>query len=29
LSHTDLMMALGEHDEPEDPARLLDLVPST
>jgi len=28
LSHTDLMMALGDHDEPEDPARLLDLVPS-
>jgi hypothetical protein len=27
LSHTDLMLALGEHDEPEDPRRLLDLVP--
>jgi hypothetical protein len=27
LSHTDLMLALGDHDEPEDPARLLDLVP--
>ena len=27
VSHTDLMLTLGEHDEPEDPARLLDLVP--
>lgn len=27
LSHTDLMLALGEHDEPHDPERLLDLVP--
>ena len=27
LSHTDLMLALGEHEEPEDPRRLLDLVP--
>ena len=27
LSHTDLMLALGEHDEPDDPRRLLDLVP--
>lgn len=29
LSHTDLMLALGEHDEPADPARLLDLVPAS
>lgn len=29
LSHTDLMLALGEHDEPDDPQRLLDLVPQT
>jgi hypothetical protein len=28
LSHTDLMLALGEHEEPDDPRRLLDLVPS-
>jgi hypothetical protein len=27
LSHTDLMLALGDHDEPADPAGLLDLVP--
>ncbi len=27
LSHTDLMLALGEHEEPADPRRLLDLVP--
>lgn len=27
LSHTDLMLALGEHDEPDDPRRLLELVP--
>ena len=27
LSHTDIMIALGEHDEPEDPKRLLDLIP--
>ena len=27
LSHTDLMLALGDHDEPSDPERLLDLVP--
>jgi hypothetical protein len=27
VSHTDLMLTLGEHDEPDDPARLLDLVP--
>ncbi len=27
LSHTDLMLALGDHDEPEDPQRLLDLIP--
>jgi hypothetical protein len=27
LSHTDLMLALGDHDEPDDPKRLLDLVP--
>jgi len=27
LSHTDLMLALGEHDEPDDPRGLLALVP--
>ena len=27
LSHTDLMLALGDHDEPDAPERLLDLVP--
>ncbi len=27
LSHTDVLLALGEHEEPEDPRRLLDLVP--
>jgi len=27
ISHTDLMLALGNHDEPDDPKRLLDLVP--
>ena len=27
VSHTDVMLTLGEHDEPDDPARLLDLVP--
>ena len=27
LSHTDLMLALGEHDEPDDPRGLLELVP--
>ena len=27
LSHTDLMLTLGEHEEPADPRRLLDLVP--
>ncbi len=27
LSHTDLMLALGEHDEPDSPERLLELVP--
>jgi hypothetical protein len=26
-SHTDLMIALGDCDEPADPKRLLDLVP--
>jgi hypothetical protein len=25
-SHTDVMLALGEHDEPDDPKRLLDLL---
>lgn len=29
LSHTDLMLALGEHDEPAAPAGLLELVPAT
>jgi hypothetical protein len=28
LSHTDLLLALGDHAEPEDPRRLLELVPS-
>ena len=28
LSHTDLLLALGDHDEPDDPRRLLELVPS-
>ena len=27
LSHTDLMLALGDHEEPDAPERLLDLVP--
>lgn len=27
-SHTDIMIALGEHAEPDDPGRLLDLVPA-
>ena len=27
LSHTDVMIALGEHVEPEDPRQLLDLLP--
>jgi len=26
VSHTDLMLALGDHEEPEDPKTLLDLV---
>lgn len=25
-SHTDIMITLGEHDEPTDPKRLLDLI---
>ena len=25
-SHTDIMIALGEHDEPADPKRLLELI---
>lgn len=29
LSHTDLMLTLGEHDEPATPAGLLELVPRT
>jgi hypothetical protein len=29
LSHTDLMLALGEHDEPPVAAGLLELVPRT
>lgn len=28
LTHTDLMLALGDHEEPADPRRLLELVPS-
>lgn len=27
MSHTDLMLALGDHDEPDDPTRILDLIP--
>ncbi len=27
LTHTDLILALGDHEEPEDPRKLLDLVP--
>lgn len=26
-THTDVMLALGEHDEPADPRGLLDLLP--
>jgi hypothetical protein len=29
LSHTDLMLTLGDHDEPEDPTGLLELLPSS
>lgn len=29
MSHTDLMLALGEHEEPDDPQRLLDLIPKS
>ena len=25
-SHTDILIALGEHEEPDDPKRLLDLI---
>jgi hypothetical protein len=25
-SHTDIMIVLGEHEEPDDPRRLLDLI---
>ncbi len=25
-SHTDIMITLGDHDEPADPKRLLDLI---
>ncbi len=28
LSHTDLLLALGDHDEPSDPKGLLALVPA-
>ena len=28
-SHTDIMIALGECEEPDDPKRLLDLIPSS
>jgi hypothetical protein len=28
-SHTDIMIALGESEEPDDPKRLLDLIPSS
>jgi hypothetical protein len=27
LTHTDLMLALGDHEEPSDPRRMLELVP--
>ena len=27
MSHTDLMLALGDHEEPDDPRHLLDLIP--
>jgi hypothetical protein len=27
LSHTDLMLELGDHEEPDAPEHLLDLVP--
>jgi hypothetical protein len=29
LSHTEIMLALGDHEEPDDPKRLLDLLPGT
>jgi hypothetical protein len=29
LSHTDIMLALGDHDEPSDPERLLELGPGS
>ncbi|MEB2284150.1 MAG: hypothetical protein OZ922_05675 [Myxococcales bacterium] len=29
LSHTDLLLELGEHEEPEDPRRLLQFVPAS
>ncbi len=28
-SHTDIMIALGDHEEPDDPATLLELLAST
>lgn len=28
LTHTDLMLALGDHEEPSDPRELLDLIPT-
>jgi hypothetical protein len=28
LSHTDIMVALGAHHEPDDPKRLLELIPT-
>lgn len=28
MSHTDLMLALGDHEEPDDPRRLLELIPN-
>jgi hypothetical protein len=27
-SHTDILIALGDRDEPDDPKRLLDLIPT-
>jgi hypothetical protein len=29
MTHTDLMLTLGDHDEPDDPRRLLDLLPAS
>ena len=29
MTHTDVMLTLGDHDEPDDPRRLLDLLPAS